>query len=127
MTTSLNIVWVDENSFSLLINVLKDVVPSSQIPLYDSTLSASYATTTPNDRNVGITVIDLGYNSSRTIIFKDGIPKLFYSFPYGIKYILKDISNVLKVSEKEAHRLLTEEGACLRDTRTIKKKWNSNL
>ena len=28
--------------------------------------------------------------------------------------------NVL-VSEKEAHRLLTEEGACLRDTRTIKK------
>ena len=39
------------------------------------------ATTTPNDRNVGITVIDLGYNSSRTIIFKDGIPKLFYSFP----------------------------------------------
>ena len=121
LTTSLNIVWVDENSFSLLINALKDVVPSSQIPLYDSTLSASYATTTPNDRNVGITVIDLGYNSSRTIIFKDGIPKLFYSFPYGIKYILKDISNVLKVSEKEAHRLLTEEGACLRDTRTIKK------
>ncbi len=121
LTTSLNIVWVDENSFSLLINVLKDVIPSSQIPLYDSTLSASYATTTPNDRNVGITVIDLGYNASRSIIFKDGIPKLFYSFPYGTKYVLKDISNVLKVSEKEAHRLLVEEGSCLRDTRTIKK------
>ncbi|PNR92554.1 cell division protein FtsA [Petrotoga sp. 9PWA.NaAc.5.4] len=121
LTTSLNIVWVDGNAFSLLINVLKDIVPTSQIPVYDSTLSTSYLVTTANDRSIGITVIDLGYNSCRLIIFKDGIPKLFYSFPYGIKYVLKDISNVLKVSEKEAHRLLSEEGACLRDTKIVKK------
>ncbi|MDK2812484.1 MAG: cell division protein FtsA, partial [Petrotoga sp.] len=83
LTTTLNIVWVDENSFSLLINVLKDIVYTSEIPIYDSTLSNSYIITTPNDRNVGITVIDFGYNSCRIIIFKDGIPKLFYTFPYG--------------------------------------------
>jgi len=121
LTTTLNIVWVDENSFSLLINVLKDIVYTSEIPIYDSTLSNSYIITTPNDRNVGITVIDFGYNSCRIIIFKDGIPKLFYTFPYGMKYVLKDISNILKVSEKEAHRLLEEEGTCSRETKTMKK------
>lgn len=121
LTTTLNVVWVDENAFSLLINVLKDIVYTSEIPIYDSTLSNSYIITTPNDRNVGITVIDFGYNSCRIIIFKDGIPKLFYTFPYGMKYVLKDISNVLKVSEKEAHRLLEEEGSCSRETKTMKK------
>jgi len=121
LTTTLNIVWVDENSFSLLINVLKDIVYTSEIPIYDSTLSNSYIITTPNDRNVGITVIDFGYNSCRIIIFKEGIPKLFYTFPYGMKYVLQDISNILKVSEREAHRLLEEEGACSRETKVMKK------
>lgn len=121
LTTTLNVVWVEENSFSLLINVLKDVVYSSEIPIYDSTLSNSYIVTTPNDRNVGVTVLDFGYSTCRIIIFKDGIPKLFYSFPYGMKYVLKDISNILKVSEREAHRLLMEEGSCSRDTKVMKK------
>lgn len=121
LTTTLNVVWVDENAFSLLINVLKDIVYTSEIPIYDSTLSNSYIITTPNDRNVGITVIDFGYNSCRIIIFKDGIPKLFYTFPYGMKYVLKDISNILKVSEREAHRLLEEEGSCSRETKAMKK------
>jgi len=121
LSTALNIVWVTENSFALLVNVFKSIVDESEIPFYDTTLSSAYAVTTANDRDIGVTVIDFGYHMCRIIIFKNGIPKLYYAFPYGIKYVLKDIANVLKTSEEEAHRLLVEEGVCLRDTKTIKK------
>ena len=121
LSTALNIVWVTENSFALLVNVFKNIVDDAEIPFYDTTLSSAYAVTTANDRDIGVTVIDFGYHMCRIIIFKDGIPKLYYAFPYGIKYVLKDIANVLKTSEEESHRLLIEEGVCLRDTKTIKK------
>ncbi|MDN5341649.1 hypothetical protein OF820_00855 [Oceanotoga sp. DSM 15011] len=121
LSTSLNIVWVPENSFALLINVFKNIIVDSQIPIYDSALSAAYAVTNANDRDIGVTVIDFGYHMCRIVIFKNGIPKLYYAFSYGMKYVLKDICNVLKTSEDEAHRLLVEEAVCLRDTKTIKK------
>lgn len=120
LSAALNIVWVDENAFSLLINVFKNLLTDS-LSIYDSTLSSAYAVTSPNDRDIGVTYIDFGYHMCRTIIFKNGIPKMYFPFPYGMKYILKDISNILKCSEEEAHRLLREDAVCLRDTKTIKK------
>jgi len=120
LSTSVNTVWVPENSFALLVNVFKNII-EGQIPLYDSSLATAYSVTTPNDREAGITFIDFGYHMVRIIIFKNGIPRLFYPFPYGMKYVIKDISNVLKTTEEEAHKLLVENAFCLRDTKTIKK------
>jgi len=121
LNVTLNIVWVNENAFALLKNVFKDIVDDSQFPIYDTTLGLCYTATSSNDRNVGVAVLDLGYYQSRIITFKNGMPKLFYSFPYGIKYVLKDISNVLKVPENEANRLLCEQALCMKDTKTVKK------
>jgi len=121
LSASLNVVWVDENAFALLANVLKRLDADS-ITLYDSTLCTSYSITTATDRDIGLTVVDFGYHMCRIMIFKNGIPRMYYAFPYGIRYVLKDIQNVIKTTEKEAHRLLSEEAVCLRDTNAKPKR-----
>ncbi|KAF2956384.1 cell division FtsA domain-containing protein [Marinitoga sp. 38H-ov] len=116
----INVVWVPENSFAPIRNTIKNLI-EGEIPIYDSTLAASYGVTNTSDRNLGVGIIDLGHSKARMLIFKDGIPKFYLDFEVGMEYVLKDIINVLKTSEKEALRLLEEQAVCLQDTKAVKK------
>ncbi|MBM7559117.1 cell division FtsA domain-containing protein [Marinitoga litoralis] len=116
----INVVWVPENSFAPMRNTIKNLI-EGEIPIYDSTLAASYGVTNTSDRNLGVGVIDLGHSKARMLIFKDGIPKFYLDFEVGMEYVLKDIVNVLKTSENEALRLLEEQAVCLQDTKAVKK------
>ncbi|BBE31930.1 cell division protein FtsA [Tepiditoga spiralis] len=121
LTVSLNVVWASENSFVTLSSAFKKIVSDNKLPAFDTTLSMAYAATTSQDRENGITFLDFGYRACRAIVFKDGIPSMFHTFPYGIKYVLKDITTVLKTTEAEANRLLIEHAVCLKDTKVTKK------
>jgi len=116
----INVVWVPENSFAPIRNIIKNLI-EGEIPIFDSTLAAAYGVTNTSDRNLGVGIIDLGHSKARMLIFKDGIPKFYLDFEIGMEYVLKDIMHVLKTSEKEALRLLEEQAVCLQDTKIVKK------
>lgn len=71
-----------------------DVVPNS--------LGDYYAHRTPEmDKSIGA-VVNLGYDSTTVSIFNKGIITNSNSFPLGVRNIIKDISFVSKIGDKEA-------------------------
>ncbi|APT75244.1 MULTISPECIES: cell division protein FtsA [unclassified Marinitoga] len=120
LNSTINVVWVPENSFAPIRNTIKNLI-EGEIPIYDSTLAAAYGVTNTSDRNLGVGIIDLGHSKARMLLFKDGIPKFYLDFEVGVEYVLKDIMHVLKTSEKEALRLLEDHAVCLQDTKAVKK------
>ncbi len=71
-----------------------DVVPNS--------LGDYYAYRTPEmDKSIGA-VVNLGYDSTTVSIFNKGIITNSNSFPLGVRNIIKDISFVSKIGDKEA-------------------------
>ncbi len=71
-----------------------DVVPNS--------LGDYYVHRTPEmDKSIGA-VVNLGYDSTTVSIFNKGIITNSNSFPLGVRNIIKDISFVSKIGDKEA-------------------------
>lgn len=112
ISTNLHVVSASATSVRNLRNLLgkchlnvRDFVVSS----YASGLSVL----TPDEMEIGVTLLDIGASNTSIAIFADGYPVYFDSVPVGGQHITRDIALGLSVSVPFAERLKVIQGSSI--------------
>ncbi len=82
-------------------------------PVVASAFAAGLAVLHEEERDLGITVIDLGAGSTKFAIFYEGEPIFCDSLPVGGAHVTQDIAQGLSTPVSYAERLKTLHGSCL--------------
>ncbi|GHU23402.1 cell division protein FtsA [Spirochaetia bacterium] len=75
-------------------------------------LAASRAVLTPEERELGVIVVDLGGGTTDILVFSEGVPFSTSTVPLGGGMITSDISKVKNISFETAEKLKIESGSC---------------
>jgi cell division protein FtsA len=75
--------------------------------------AAGLAVLHPEERDLGVTVLDLGAGSTNIAVFSDGEPVFCDSVPVGGAHVTSDIARGLSTPLAYAERLKTLHGSCL--------------
>jgi cell division protein FtsA len=78
-----------------------------------SAYAAGLAVLHPDERDLGVTLIDLGAGSTNVAVFSEGEPVFCESIPIGGAHITSDIARGLSTPLIYAERLKTLHGSCL--------------
>ena len=68
-------------------------------------LAAAYAVTTPEERNAGVTVIDMGAGSTKLAVFIAGAPICAHVVPIGSNHLTFDLMRAFDLPLTEAERI----------------------
>ncbi len=74
-------------------------------------LASAYAVLTPDERELGVVLIDLGGGTSDVAIFFDGTIRHTAVVAYGGDYVTRDIAHGLRTPLESAERIKREHGA----------------
>lgn len=85
---------------------IEAIVPSS--------LAASRAVLTPQQKELGVLLIDIGASTTSIAVFEDGYLLHSAVFPVGSAHITNDIAIGLRIDVEIAERIKKEFGKCLR-------------
>ncbi len=81
-----------------------------------SAYAAGLAVLHPDERELGVTVVDMGAGSTNVAVFSEGEPVFCDSIPLGGAHITSDIARGLSTPLSYAERLKTLHGSCLPST-----------
>ncbi len=84
--------------------------------IYLEPLASSLAVLTPEERDLGVVVIDIGGGTSDIAIWAEGSVRYTGVVPYGGDSITEDVRRGLKLSCFDAENLKKRYGSCLPDT-----------
>ncbi|ACM23917.1 MULTISPECIES: cell division protein FtsA [Thermotoga] len=95
--------------YEMFYNFLQDIV-KSPFQLRSSLVSTAEGVLTSSEKDRGVVVLNLGYNFTGLIAYKNGVPIKIAYVPVGMKHVIKDVSAVLDTSFEEAERLIITYG-----------------
>uniref|UniRef100_A0A832GLK5 Cell division protein FtsA n=1 Tax=Caldimicrobium thiodismutans TaxID=1653476 RepID=A0A832GLK5_9BACT len=78
-------------------------------------LASAEAVLTPEEKELGVLVIDFGGGTSDLVIYKEGVLRFASSIPVGGELLTGDLAVCLRTGKNEAERLKIEKGVCLRE------------
>lgn len=82
-----------------------------------SSLASGTMVTTPQDRQHGALVIDIGAGATDFVLYRDGGPYLTGVVPVGGAHLTNDLTLGLRVTEGQAEKLKIRHGRALQHTR----------
>ena len=97
---------------------LKKVIESSRLRVIDfvaNPIASATAVLYPEEKEMGIVVLDIGAGTTDMAVYKDGSIEYVRSFPVGGNQVTMDIAHRFKVSKEEAENLKTSYGAAIAD------------
>ncbi|SNZ02360.1 cell division protein FtsA [Persephonella hydrogeniphila] len=97
---------------------LKKVIESSGLRVIDfvaNPIASATAVLYPEEKEMGIVVLDIGAGTTDMAVYKDGSIEYIKSFPVGGNQVTMDIAHRFKVSKEEAEKLKTSYGAAIPD------------
>ncbi|NPA57682.1 MAG: cell division protein FtsA [Aquificae bacterium] len=100
---------------------LKKVIENAGIKVIDfvaNPIASSTAVLYPEEKEMGIVVLDIGAGTTDVAVYKDGSIEYIRSLPVGGNQITMDIAHRFKVSKEEAEKLKIEYGSALAETGT---------
>ncbi len=95
---------------------LKKVIETAGLRVIDfvaNPIASSYAVLYPEEKEMGIAVIDIGAGTTDVAVYKDGSIEYVKSFPVGGNQITMDIAHRFKVSKDEAEELKIDYGVAI--------------
>ncbi len=78
-------------------------------------LASAEAVLTPEEKELGVLILDIGGGTTDFAIIQDNVLKLVGSIPIGGENLTNDLAIGLRTTKAEAERLKIEKGVCLRD------------
>ncbi|MFN3568180.1 MAG: cell division protein FtsA [Caldimicrobium sp.] len=78
-------------------------------------LASAEAVLTPEEKELGVLLIDLGGGTSDLVIYKEGVLRYASSLPLGGDLFTGDLAICLRTTRAEAEKLKIEKGVCLRE------------
>jgi cell division protein FtsA len=75
-------------------------------------LASAKACLSPDEKDAGVALVDIGGGTTDIAIFKDGIIRHTAVIPFGGKIITEDIKNACEIIEKQAELLKVKFGSC---------------
>ncbi|WP_457638940.1 cell division protein FtsA [Persephonella sp.] len=100
---------------------MKKVIEGSGLRVVDfvaNPIASSTAVLYPEEKELGIVVLDIGAGTTDMAVYKDGSIEYIRSFPVGGNQVTMDIAHRFKVSRDEAENLKVEYGAAITDVAT---------
>lgn len=104
-------------AFSPYVRSIRDCVIGSNLGLIDyipSPIAASKAVLTPQQKELGVLLIDIGSTTTSIAVFEEGCLLHSAIFPVGSSHITNDIAIGLKVDVEVAERIKKEFGVCFK-------------
>ena len=95
---------------------LKKVIESSGLRVIDfiaNPIASSTAVLFPEEKEMGIAVLDIGAGTTDIAVYKDGSIEFIKSLPVGGNQVTMDIAHRFKVSKEEAENLKIDYGAAI--------------
>lgn len=99
-----------------VLRTLRTAVGRAHLEVEDVVVSgyaAGLSVLHPDERDLGVTVIDMGAGSTSIAVFSEGEPVFCSSIPVGGAHITNDIARGLSTPLPYAERLKTLHGSCL--------------
>ncbi|MFN4196685.1 MAG: cell division protein FtsA [Caldimicrobium sp.] len=78
-------------------------------------LASAEAVLTPEEKELGVLLIDIGGGTSDLVIYKEGVLRYASSVPLGGELLTGDLAICLRTTRAEAEKLKIEKGVCLRE------------
>jgi len=75
-------------------------------------LAAGQAVLTPEERELGVALIDLGGGTTDVLVYYDGAPYSTFTIPVGGVEVTKDISTIKSISIEVAEKIKQEAACC---------------
>jgi len=97
---------------------LKKVIENAGIKVIDfvaNPIASSTAVLYPEEKEMGIVVLDIGAGTTDIAVYKDGSIEFIRSLPVGGNQVTMDIAHRFKVSKEEAENLKVGYGAAITD------------
>ncbi|WP_029522398.1 cell division protein FtsA [Persephonella sp. KM09-Lau-8] len=97
---------------------LKKVIEAAGLRVIDfvaNPIASSTAVLYPEEKEMGIVVLDIGAGTTDMAVYKEGSIEYIKSLPVGGNQITMDIAHRFKVSKEEAESLKIEYGAAITD------------
>ena len=76
------------------------------------TLAAGRAVLTPEEKELGVAVVDLGGGTTNVLIYSNGAPYSIYTIPAGGTQVTSDISIIRNLSFETAEKIKLDAGCC---------------
>lgn len=95
---------------------LKKVIEAARLRVIDfiaNPIASSTAVLYPEEKDMGVAVLDIGAGTTDLAVYKDGSIEYIKALPVGGNQITMDIAHRFKVSREEAESLKLEYGAAL--------------
>jgi len=95
---------------------LKKVIESSGLRVIDfiaNPIASATAVLFPEEKEMGIAVLDIGAGTTDIAVYKDGSIEFIKSLPVGGNQVTMDIAHRFKVSKEEAENLKIDYGAAI--------------
>ncbi len=77
-------------------------------------LAIAEAVLTPDERDLGVLLIDIGAGTTGWALFEDGEPRHTGVLPVGAGHFTNDLAMVLRTPYAEAEKIKLKDGCCLR-------------
>jgi cell division protein FtsA len=75
-------------------------------------LAAGRSTLTPEEKDLGVALIDLGGGTTDVLVYSEGTPYSTFTIPAGGVQVTSDISIIKNVSIETAEKIKIESGCC---------------
>jgi cell division protein FtsA len=75
-------------------------------------LAAGNAVLTPEEKDLGVALIDLGGGTTDVLVYFDGAPYSTFTIPVGGVEVTKDISTIKSISSETAEHIKHESACC---------------
>jgi len=75
-------------------------------------LAAGRAVLTPEEKELGVALIDLGGGTTDVLVYYDGAPYSTFTIPVGGHEVTRDISTIKSISVETAERIKREDACC---------------
>ncbi len=85
-------------------------------------LASAYSVLDPEEKEIGVALIDIGAGTTDVAVFEDGIIKYSGTLPIAGDQITNDIRKALRIQKEEAEKLKKTEGYAYMDVITEDKK-----
>jgi cell division protein FtsA len=76
------------------------------------TLAAGRAVLTPDEKDLGVVLVDLGGGTTDVLVYTEGSPYSTFTIPAGGAQVTGDISIIKNVSQETAEKIKIEAGCC---------------
>ncbi|NPA40054.1 MAG: cell division protein FtsA [Thermodesulfobacteria bacterium] len=78
-------------------------------------LASAEAVLTPEEKDLGVIVIDFGGGTTDVVAYWNGVLRLAFSLPVGGELLTNDLAIGLRTSKQIAEEIKKEKGVCLRE------------